>query len=147
MPTDFVSDSLVLNLGDEEAVLLNVGQAQTFNDLVVYLKKSKTLITGDIVFNKINPALIGDDGTNINKWMEVLEKLSKRWDIRIVVPGHGDTGGPELLSEMKQYFTDMKTAATDKTQADALKKKYDGWRRMPLMSSPGRTIDFINAKN
>jgi glyoxylase-like metal-dependent hydrolase (beta-lactamase superfamily II) len=146
MPTDFVADSLVLKLGNEEAVLLNIGQAHTFSDLVVYLRKSKTLITGDIVFNKINPALIRDDGTNIDKWMVALERLSKRWDIRKVVPGHGDAGGSELLSEMIQYFRDMKIAATDKTQADALKKKYDGWRKMPLMSSPGRTIDFINAK-
>jgi glyoxylase-like metal-dependent hydrolase (beta-lactamase superfamily II) len=147
MPTDFVADSLVLNLGNEEAVLLNIGQAHTFSDLVVYLRKSKTLITGDIVFNKINPALIRNDGTDIEKWMAALDRLSKRWDIRKVVPGHGDAGGPELLSEMIQYFTDMKIAATDKTQADALKKKYDGWRKMPLMSSPGSTIDFINAKH
>jgi metallo-beta-lactamase class B len=147
MPTDFVIDSLVINLGNEDAVLLNIGQAHTFSDLVVYLRKSKTLITGDIVFNKINPALIRDDGTDIDKWMAGLDKLNKRWDIRKVVPGHGDAGGPELLSEMIQYFTDMKIAATDKNQAAALKKKYDGWRKMPLMSSPGRTIDFINAKN
>jgi glyoxylase-like metal-dependent hydrolase (beta-lactamase superfamily II) len=146
MPTDFVADSLVLNLGNEEAVLLNIGQAHTFSDLVVYLRKSKTLITGDIVFNKINPALIRNDGTDIEKWMAALDRLSKRWDIRKVVPGHGDAGGPELLSEMIQYFKDMKIAATDKTQADALKKKYDGWRKMPLMSSPGSTIDFIKAK-
>jgi glyoxylase-like metal-dependent hydrolase (beta-lactamase superfamily II) len=146
MPTNFVADSVVLNLGNEEAVLLNIGQAHTFSDLVVYLRKSKTLIAGDIVFNKINPALIRDDGTAIEKWMAALDRLSKRWDIHKVVPGHGDAGGPELLSEMKQYFTDMETAAKDKTQTDALKKKYDGWMKMPLMSSPGSTIDFINVK-
>lgn len=147
MPTDFVADSLVLNLGNEEAVLLNIGQAHTFSDLVVYLKNSKTLITGDIVFNKINPALIREDGTDIEKWMAALDILSKRWDIRKVVPGHGDAGGPEMLTDMKLYFTDMKTAAADKTQADALKKKYDEWRKMPLMSSPDRTIDFLSNKN
>ena len=147
MPTDFVADSLLLNLGNEVAVLLNIGQAHTFSDLVVYLRQSKTLITGDIVFNKINPALIRENGTDIKKWMAALERLSKRWDIRKVVPGHGDAGGPELLSEMIQYFTDMKMAAADKTQADALKKKYDGWMKMPLMSSPGSTIDFINAEH
>ncbi len=144
MPTDFVADSLVLNLGNEEAVLLNVGQAHTFSDMVVYLRNQKTLITGDIVFNKINPALLRDDGTDIDKWMAALNKVSKRWEISKVIPGHGDTGGPEILTAMEQYFADMKIAASDKNQADALKKKYDGWRKMPLMSTPGRTIEFIN---
>ena len=125
MPTDFIADSLVLNLGNEEAILLNDGQAHTFSDMVVYLKNRKTLITGDVVFNKINPALIRDDGTDIEKWITVLDKLSKRWEINTVVPGHGDVGGPEILKAMKQYFEDMEMAASDKTQADAIKKKYD----------------------
>ncbi len=143
MPTDFIADSLVLSLGNEDVVLLNVGQAHTFSDMVIYLKNRKILITGDVVFNKINPALIRSDGTDIEKWMAVLDKLSKRWEISTVVPGHGDIGGPEILAAMKEYFADMELAASDKSSADVNKKKYDGWREMPLMSSPARTIKFI----
>jgi len=145
MPTDMVSDSLILNLGNEDAVLLNVGQAHTFSDMVVYLKNRKTLVTGDVVFNKINPALIRSSGTDIDKWIGVLDMLSNRWEISKVIPGHGDPGGPEILTAMKQYFEDMKVAAADNTQADVLEKRYDRWRKMPLMSSPDRTIEFINS--
>ncbi|HSN50503.1 MAG TPA: MBL fold metallo-hydrolase, partial [Bacteroidales bacterium] len=43
MPTDFVKDSLVLNLGNEILELYNLGQAHTWQDMVVSLKKHQVL--------------------------------------------------------------------------------------------------------
>lgn len=142
-PTVFISDSLILNLGSETVRLYDMGQGHTFHDLVVYLEKSKTLFTGDLVFNRINPALIRADGTDIDKWKAILTSLPERFDIKTVVPGHGDAGGIELITSLKQYFDDMQAAVANPEEADALKEKYAGWKKMPMMSSPGRTMEFI----
>jgi cyclase len=146
MPTVFVSDSLVLPLGNETIVLLNMGQAHTYDDLVVYLQNRKLLFCGDLVFNKINPALLKEGGCDIDKWKVVLEKLASHWNIQTVIPGHGIPGGNEIISNLKQYFSDMQIAASQPDRAAEIKARYKDWRKMPSMASPERTIRFIQGK-
>ncbi len=143
MPTQYVRDSLILNLGDEIVGIYNLGQGHTFNDLVICLKNRKILFTGDLVFNRIHPALIREDGTDIDQWMTLLAGIPHRFDIRTVVPGHGDPGGLELITAQRHYFEDMLVAAANPEQEDQIKQKYAGWMKMPVMSSASRTIRFI----
>ncbi|MGA2296672.1 MAG: MBL fold metallo-hydrolase, partial [FCB group bacterium] len=146
MPTDFVKDSLVLNLGNETVIMYDMGQAHTTNDMVVYLKNRKVLFTGDLVFNKINPVLKKASGADVDKWMDVLDKILIKFDIVKVVPGHGMIGGQEILVAMEQYFADMKDAAAHPEMEEAVKTKYSNWQAVPTMSSPGATIDYIKGK-
>jgi cyclase len=146
MPTDFVKDSLVLKLGNEEVVMLNLGQAHSFADMVVYLRNRKTLIAGDLVVNKVNPVLMKDDGAGVDQWLKALEKLENRWMISRVVPGHGKAGGYELLQETMHYFRDMRLAYGNPSLRPGIRKKYSDWMAMPFMSSPRRTISFIRAE-
>lgn len=142
-PTDYVKDSLTLKLGDEILHLYSIGQAHTFADLVVWMEKRKILVTGDLVFNKINPALIKEDGSDVNKWIKALDGLFVNRSCEAVIPGHGELGGTEIINEMKQYFIDMKSAAGNSDRIKQIKLKYKEWMNMPLMASTGRTIDFI----
>jgi cyclase len=143
LPTVFVKDSLILNLGDEIVGLYDLGQGQTFHDMVVYLKNRKVLFTGDLVFNQINPAIIKEDGTNINNWKSILTRMIRTFDAKTVVPGHGIPGGKEMISEQLMYFNDMEEAASHPEEAKELVKKYSGWMKIPMASSPVHTIDFI----
>ncbi len=145
-PTDFVTDSLILNLGDETVAMYNMGQAHTFDDMVVYLRNRKLLFSGDLVFNKINPALIRPNGTDIDKWKAMLNLLPTRLDIKTVIPGHGKAGGPEMIAALSQYFSDMQAAASTRGKVRETKARYNDWMKMPLMSSPQKTIDFIRSK-
>jgi cyclase len=97
MPTDFIKDQLSLNMGDETVEIYNMGQAHTYKDLVVYLKNRKILFTGDLVFDKVNPVLKRESGANVNNWLSVLFLMNKRWDVKTYVPGHGPTGGKEIV--------------------------------------------------
>jgi cyclase len=143
MPTDFVKDSLVLNLGNETVIMYDLGQAHTTNDMVVYLKNRKILFTGDLVFNKINPVLMKNSGADVEKWITVLDKILIKFDLIKVVPGHGNIGGQEIIIAMEQYFADMKEAATYPDREDVIKAKYSNWQEVPTMSSTGKTIDYI----
>lgn len=146
MPAVFVADSLILNLGDETVALYNLGQAHTYDDMVVYLKNRKLLFSGDLVFNRINPALTRDGGTDIKKWINVLALIPTQFDIKTVVPGHGKTGGPEMFASLRQYFLDMEEAAATRGKVRALREKYADWMTMPMMASPKMTIAFLRGK-
>jgi cyclase len=142
-PDILVSDSLVLDFGDEKIFLYDLGQAHTFNDLAVYLANRKILFAGDVVFNRIHPALFRKEGTDINKWMIVLERVISQWEIQTLVPGHGLPGGKELAIQMKQYFADMKMAAADPAIEKEMISKYYDWTRISGMTSGENTIQFL----
>ena len=145
-PNTFVKDSLLLNMGNESLLLVNLGQAHTYDDMVVYLVKRKVLFSGDLVQNKINPFLKKESGANVDKWIQVLDRIMKGFEMVTIIPGHGKIGGKELVTTMYQYFTDMKSAADDAQKEPALVAKYATWQKMPGISSPENTIKFIKVK-
>ncbi len=143
MPTDFIKDSLTLYLGNETVEIVNLGQAHTYNDMVIYLRSRKMLIVGDLVFNNVNPVLKTANGADVDKWMKILETILSKWEIKTIVPGHGILGGTEIARSLLQYFKDMKTAAADPAKESGIKTKYKDWTTLPGMASPSLTIDFI----
>lgn len=143
MPTDFVEDSQVLDMGDETVILYDMGRAHTWNDLVVYLKNEKILFTGDLVFNHVNPVLKKESGANVDLWINVLKNIPKKFEIITLIPGHGQEGGKELSEALEHYFQDMKTAAASPAKENELTAKYKDWMELPTMASPAMTIGYI----
>jgi glyoxylase-like metal-dependent hydrolase (beta-lactamase superfamily II) len=145
-PNNFVKDSLLLNLGNESILLVNLGQAHTFDDMVVYLVKHRILFGGDLIQNKTNPFLKKESGADVDKWILALDRIIKGFDMVTIVPGHGKIGGKELATSMDQYFQDMKSAAADAQKEPELIAKYSSWQKMPSMASPEITIKYIKEK-
>lgn len=143
MPNKFVKDSLIINLGNEIICLYNLGQAHTMNDMVVLLRSRKVLFAGDLIFNNVNPFLKRESGANVDKWIGALDQMLKMPDIGMVVPGHGLTGDKAMITSMRNYFLDMKIAAADPSKEKEIKEKYKDWTQLPMMTSPGATIDYI----
>jgi cyclase len=143
MPNHFVRDSLILDLGNEILALYNMRQAHTWADIIVWLKIRKVVFTGDLVFSGINPFLKKESGTNVDMWITVLGKILRIPDVSVFVPGHGQTGDKSIVESLKHYFEDMRIAAKDPAQEESMKSKYKDWTEMPMMTSPGVTIDYI----
>jgi Zn-dependent hydrolases, including glyoxylases len=142
-PTDFVKDSLLIDLGNEKVHLYNLGQAHTFNDLVVYLSNHNVLFTGDLIFNRVNPVLKEESGARVSQWIIVLGTILSRWGDSKIVPGHGQVGDKEMVVSMRQYFIDMTVSAMEPSIENQLKDKYKDWMKFPGMSSPEKTIEYI----
>jgi cyclase len=143
MPTDYIKNNVVMDMGDENVELYNLGQAHTFNDVVVYLKNRKIMFSGDLVFDKVNPVLKRESGADVNKWIAVLKLMLKKWDIKTIVPGHGPTGGIEIAQNLIDYFKDMKSAAASPDKAKDIVAKYAEWKAYPDMCSSEITIQYI----
>ena len=146
MPDHFIRDNLYLDLGNETICLCNLGQAHTWDDMIVLLKNHQVMFTGDLVFNQINPFLKKESGANVDMWIMVLDKILAIPGVKTYIPGHGKPGDRSMVELMKNYFIDMKTAAANPSQEKALKAKYKDWTEMPMMASPGVTIDYIKGK-
>ena len=82
------------------------GWAHTRGDGFVYIPKDKVLCTGDAATN--GPYNYTADG-NIGNWPSVMAKAQKL-DVRYVLPGHGPSGGPEILAGQRQFFIELKSA-------------------------------------
>jgi glyoxylase-like metal-dependent hydrolase (beta-lactamase superfamily II) len=145
-PNTFGKDSLILNLGNEIVELYNLGQAHTFDDMVVYLKNRKILFSGDLIFYEVNPVLKKESGADVDKWISVLNLLTTRWGDARIVPGHGKIGGKELMASLKQYFEDLKIAADQPSKESEMKAKYDNWTKISSLASPFMTIEYLKTK-
>ncbi len=133
----------ILRIGSEIVHIRNMGNAHTSNDVVVYLEKRKLLVTGDIVFLNKHPVLFAKSGCKVASWVNVLDSLYNRYDIKALVPGHGDVSDKNALISMRDYFTDIRDAVGDASKLAVLKKKYKAYSSVPGMSSFEKTIAFI----
>jgi cyclase len=136
----------VLTIGSETVRIYNVGQAHTSNDLVVYFEKRKLLHTGDLVFNGWNPVLRRASGANVGKWMLALDAVQKRYDIAVVVPGHGPIADKDALLAMREYFAMAYAALGNPSQRAELRKRYAKYFSLPGMSGVDQTLKFIEAE-
>ncbi len=142
-PTDFVKDSVLINLGNEQVRAYNLGRGHTYDDVVVYLSNHKILFTGDLIFNHRSPVLREEGGASVSGWIQRLDTILARWSGSTFVPGHGKIGDKEMVIAMRQYFIDMMDAAKNPDKEKQLTAKYSGWETMPGFSSPENTIEFI----
>ncbi len=98
---------LVFDDGEHRVELIKMGPAHTLGDGVAWLPKEKILVTGDLCVNG-NPwgNNVADPGADYDKWLAVLDTLAA-WDIKTVVPGHGELGTTQTLNQQRAYLEDM----------------------------------------
>src|SRR5215472_11486556 len=104
-----------LDLGGVTARLLWFGGAHTKGDEVTFIEPDRTLITGDVVQNKVVPNIFRDGGTP-SSWLAVLDRVAALNALHIL-PDHSAPGDGSMVALEKKFITDLRYAALD------LKKK------------------------
>ncbi|MFQ6332083.1 MBL fold metallo-hydrolase [Nocardia sp. CWNU-33] len=96
-----------LDLGGRIVRMRGTGRAHSKGDQVVELPEEGVLFTGDLVeaaqfaiFPWFPPHDTDVSGVG---WIAVMDRLAAMRP-RLVVPGHGDIGGPQLLSDVGDYL-------------------------------------------
>ena len=91
--------------------LLWFGAAHTKGDELIFVEPDKTLISGDVVQNKISPNIPGEGGSAAS-WAIVLDKV-QALGAEHVVPDHTAPGDGSLIVQEKAFITDLRTRARD----------------------------------
>jgi glyoxylase-like metal-dependent hydrolase (beta-lactamase superfamily II) len=107
-PPDVVyGDACDLDLGGRVVQLRATGRGHSRGDQVVTVPDAGVLFTGDLaeagqfaIFPWFPPHDTDVSGT---RWLAVMEQLAAS-SPEIVVPGHGDIGGPQLLADVRDYL-------------------------------------------
>ena len=103
---DINEDVYVVNDGKRKVEFRHFGWAHTRGDGFVYLPKDQLVCTGDAVVN--GPFNYTADA-NIGNWPNVVRAAAKL-KVKYVLPGHGESGGREILSGQEQFFVELHKA-------------------------------------
>ena len=125
-------------LGGYRLQLLYHGKGHTDGDTIIYIDQLRTVITGDLVFNKKIPYTADsyiDDWIDSLKYIELLKNET-------VIPGHGPIGERTTIISMKHYLMNLKELVlaqlkdkktlkeTQEIVEPILRKKYKDWKEL-----------------
>ncbi len=125
-------------LGEYRLQLLYHGKGHTTGDTIIFLDQLRTVITGDLVFNKKIPYMAD---AYIDEWIESLKYIQFLKN-ETVIPGHGPIGGRPTIIAMKHYLMDLKEnvleqlkdkKSLEETQnavEPILREKYKDWKKL-----------------
>jgi glyoxylase-like metal-dependent hydrolase (beta-lactamase superfamily II) len=129
-----------IDLGGVTARLLWFGGAHTKGDELTFIEPDGTLVSGDVVQNKVVPNIFGDGGTPAS-WIAVLDKISAL-PVRHVLPDHSEPGDGSLVAKERAFIDDLHTRAlalkkqgvsaddAGKQLSTEFKAKYSDWPSM-----------------
>ena len=104
MPEKFFSSSLKLNVGTKDVINYWVGEAHTSDNVFTWIPAEKTIFGGCMV-KSMNAGKGNLADANVSAWPATIKKIKSTCpSARIVVPGHGDAGGQELLDYTIDLF-------------------------------------------
>ncbi len=93
-----------INVGSSSVVTAFLGEGHSKDNIVAYVPTENVLFGGCLV-KKLNASkgYLGD--ANVNDWSNTVEKVKKEFPkIKWVIPGHGKSGGIELLDYTIELF-------------------------------------------
>jgi glyoxylase-like metal-dependent hydrolase (beta-lactamase superfamily II) len=129
-----------LDLGGVKARLLWFGGAHTKGDLLTFVEPDRTLVSGDVVQNKIVPNIFRDGGTPAS-WLAVLDKIAALNPLH-VLPDHSAPGDGSMVALEKSFIGDLRNRARElkksgvpvdeagKRLENEFKTKYPAWPAM-----------------
>lgn len=108
-PDVIFENELKVDLGGATARLMWLGAGHTKGDELILVDPDRSLVSGDIVQNKVVPGVAGDGGS-FASWLTVLDKL-EALKPRYVVPDHSRPGDGSLIAQERAFLVDMRTRA------------------------------------
>jgi glyoxylase-like metal-dependent hydrolase (beta-lactamase superfamily II) len=136
-PDETFEQELRLNLGGGvTARLLWFGAAHTKGDELVFVDP-ETLVSGDVVQNKVGPYIYGEGGTAAS-WIAAVDEVAKL-GAQHVLPDHSPIGDGSLVEQERSFLAELRDRALAlKRQGESVeqagqqitaefKKKYPDW--------------------
>jgi cyclase len=108
LPTATYDQTLTLHLGDVDVEVWHPGWAHTPGDTFLFLPDRRVAICGDLVFEGYHFNYEHASIPGVRQGLKALEAL----DADVFIPGHGPSGGPEVLAHQAVYHEAIQTIIT-----------------------------------
>jgi glyoxylase-like metal-dependent hydrolase (beta-lactamase superfamily II) len=124
-------------LGGEVISAKYHGAAHTSGDIVTHFEKANVIHMGDLMFNRIYPAIDRPAGASIRNWIVVLETVAKHYPSDAVyIFGHGSekfgvTGKSSDLLVFRDYLTGLLDYTQKKIKAGESREKIVALDNLP----------------
>jgi metallo-beta-lactamase class B len=98
------NDSLKLKLGSTYAIVTFFGEGHTKDNVVGYFPNENILFGGCLIKElEATKGYLGD--ANVFEWSNTVKKIKQAYpNVKMVVPGHGEIGGKDLLDYTIKLF-------------------------------------------
>ena len=106
IPTFGFKDSLQLKLGDKLIKCYYFGAAHSMDNIVVWIPSEQILFAGCMIKSGNSKDLGNTADGDLIAYPKTIDKLIDRFSMaKIVIPGHGQFGGFELIKHTKELLT------------------------------------------
>ena len=123
LPSVVFDNFMAIDDGERRLELRRVGPAHTMGDAVAFLPKEGILFTGDLCVNWRSGNNVGDPDADHQHWAQVLNDMA-RWNLKTVIPGHGDPGTVDTLKAQSAFLDDL-------------------WKQVSAGRKAGKTVDQL----
>ncbi len=107
IPKKSIKDQWICTIGKQNVVFKYFGEGHTRDNIVAYLPEEKVLFGGCLI-KAVGAGKGNLKDANVAAWPETVAKLKHHFsEAEIVVPGHGDVGGQDLLDYTIKKFSDL----------------------------------------
>ena len=137
-------DRATLDLGGRQIEFRTWGTAQSPGDQIVHLPDEQIVFIGDLIEERMFPIvpffppMIIRSDIDVARWESIL-KAVLILQPRLIVPGRGNLGGPEIATDLLEYFRQARalfgTSGVSNIDIDQqLKAKYPTWENSDYIS-------------
>ncbi len=97
VPQKKFKNSYSLMIGEEEVIIRHFGAGHTLDNVIAYVPSEQLIFGGCLVKTlRAGKGYLGD--ANVNEWPTTINNIKSALnDLKVVIPGHGKHGGPDLL--------------------------------------------------
>jgi metallo-beta-lactamase class B len=107
LPKQGFKDSLSLKLNNIEINCYYLGGGHSTDNIVVWIPSEKILFAGCMVKEMQSKTLGNLLDANVVEWPGTIQKVINKFSsAEIVIPGHGQIGGKELLTHTRKLLTE-----------------------------------------
>ncbi|WP_282142627.1 subclass B1 metallo-beta-lactamase [Cellulophaga baltica] len=95
---------ITLKVGELEVMNRHFGEAHTADNIVSYIP-SEALLFGGCMVKSLNATKGFTGDANLEEWSNTIQKIKEEYpDLKLIIPGHGNAGGQELLDYTIELF-------------------------------------------
>ncbi len=113
-----------IQVGNEKIICHFLGEAHTKDGIVVWVPSEKILFGGNEIRN-FNGWVGNISDAQLDKWAETITNVKKEYgNAKIVIPGHGQYGGPELIDYTIKLYEPCKSICISNRPDTTLEEIY-----------------------